>query len=132
MNHFELVQKKFAIIGYSLHYSTQRYHLNARNMTMIVLMVANTLATGVYIFYGAKSFDEFLENIYLTTTLAVDLAMCVINIVLMPKIFKLIENLTLTVNKSEYNVMILQHNSLGIQFRLGLFLNRTFNEIFNQ
>lgn len=93
---------------------------------MIVLMVANTLAAGAYIFCGAQSFDEYLENIYLTTSLAVALAMFVINIVMMPKIFKLIENLTHTVNKSEYSNLILQLNSFEFHFRHGLsFLKRT-------
>lgn len=60
------------------------------------------LATSAYIYYEAESFDEYLQDIYLTVSLAVASIMFIINIVLMPKVFKLIENLKETINKSKH------------------------------
>lgn len=102
MKSFELIQGKFAVVGYSLNNSNRQYNLNARNVIIIILMVINMLATSAYIYYEAESFDEYLQDIYLTVSLAVASIMFIINIVLMPKVFKLIENLKETINKSKH------------------------------
>lgn len=78
---------------------------------MLILMVVNVLATGAYFFHGAESFDEYLQDIYLTVSLVVTLTMLIIKIVLMPKVFKLIENLNGTIDESEYTLYTCQIRS---------------------
>lgn len=107
MKLFESLQKYFVILGYSLHYSRQKYHLNVRNGTVIVLLSLDLLANGAYIFYGVKSFAEYLQTIYSISTLAFALTISSIAIVLMPKVFVLIENLEQTIDKSKY---LTRHN----------------------
>lgn len=101
MKLFVLIQKNLAAAGFSFHYSTQKYHLNARNAAVVVILSMNMVTSGAYVFYGAESFDEYLENILITFTLAAALTIFIIVIVLMPKIFLLIDNLEQTINKSK-------------------------------
>lgn len=75
-------------------------------MIVIVLISTFTLANGVYIIYGTESFAQYLQNIYITSTLAVILIMFVINIGVMPKIFMFIKSLVETINKSKYAVFL--------------------------
>lgn len=101
MKLFESAQKNFAVLGISSYYSTQKYHLNMRNVTVALLVIVDMLANGAYNFYRDRSFAEYLENIYVTTSLAVGLTIFIISIVLMPKIFMVIDSLEQTINKSE-------------------------------
>lgn len=104
MKLFETVQRNFASVGYSLLYSNQKYHLNARNMTVIFLLTINTLANGAYILYNTESFEEYLQDIYVTSTVAMVLVILMIFIALMSNVFKLIENLEQIVEKSMIKV----------------------------
>lgn len=102
MKLLESFQKKFAVVGQSLYYSKQKYHLNVRNVTVVFLMSINLLGNAEYIFYGAESFAEYLQYIYVASSLAFGLIVFIIAIVLMPETFMLIDNFEQIINKSEY------------------------------
>lgn len=105
MKLFESARKNFEVVGYNLHYSNQKYHLNARNMTMLFLMAINTLANGAYVVCRTESFAEYLQDIYVTSSVATALVFFIIEVIMMPELFTFIENLEQIVNKSMYTVL---------------------------
>lgn len=98
MKFFRKIQKNFAILGIS----TNQPRINGKTLTMCLILGTGLISSAVFLIYEADSFQEYTNNLYITTALMVCFTYYLIMIFNMENYTKLIRNVRNYIEKSEW------------------------------
>ena len=99
---FDTVKSHFTVMGVNSVQAKRKNPLNFKNVTVILMTSIEGTLSGIFVFCEANSFREYVESIFVFSTIFI------VNIVFlhfiwnMSKVFELMNNIEKTVNKSKY------------------------------
>lgn len=94
-------QKYCEMIGVSAHQSTQKYPLNFKNVAFFIILHVATISAAAFILYDAKSFKDYTNSMYPTTSWIAVTLDTYIFIFRMDKIFEFIDHYENVIEKRE-------------------------------
>lgn len=94
----QVVQRKFELLGICSNQS----RLNGSYVMTWLVYVIGTASSTVFLIHGASSFQEYTNNLYMTTALWVGYIYFTIMFFKMEKLFILIDNVEKVLDKSEW------------------------------
>lgn len=113
MDTIKTIRKQFAIIGIGDNdKSSCFYPINGKNSVILLLYFIDLIINGVYFVHGADSFQKYVNSTFTCSTIVVGVAICVLCIGRMPKIFEFFKNLEETIGNSEHCSSIFNWNPL--------------------
>ena len=93
MRIFRLVQHSFAFLGLELNQSTaQKYSINEKNMLSLSILCIALTSSCAYIFFDAKTFQEYAISVYIASTFLLGAACFTICVWKKQPLFKLIDS----------------------------------------
>lgn len=96
----QAIQKKFEILGIGLNQS----RFNGKVMGTYLIYVIGITFSAMFLICEANNFQEYTDNLYITTALAGGFFSFTNMILKMNQLFTLIDNIEKTLGKSEYNI----------------------------
>lgn len=102
MKIFQIFQNNVLLLGISRYYSNQKYLLNRRNMSILVIHGAAIASNFVYLYHVATTFNEYADAVYICVAKVDTAAILVIFIMRMRKIFDCLNRLENITNDSEF------------------------------
>lgn len=98
MNVFQAVQKNFGILGICRNQS----RFNGRSLMVCLTSGLGTIVSALFLIYDANSFQQYTDNLYITSALAVGF-FCISNLILkVNDLFALIDEIETTLDQSKY------------------------------
>lgn len=98
---FRIIQTKFGILGVTLAQSMQELPFN-RRIILVYFIHGNALASGVtFLLKKANTFEEYTNNIYMTSASAMIMFCYTIVVSRMAKLFEFINEAEKTVDQGE-------------------------------
>lgn len=76
-----------------------------KNVVVFLITCAQSTLAGIFVFYEADSFREYVESVFVFSTLVVVSVTFFAFIWITAKMFKLMNNIETTVNKSEWSLL---------------------------
>lgn len=99
----ETIRKRFAIIGADSNQSTTRmYPFNVKNSVVLLMFVIDLIINDGYFFYGAVSFQEYVNSSFDCSTCFIGTMVFAIIIWKMVKIIIFLKNLSKIIEKRKY------------------------------
>lgn len=102
MEVIKIIRKQFAMIGIVSDQSTIMYPFNAINLMVLFMFVIDLIINGVYFFYGAENFQEFVNSAFACSALIVSAMAFATLIWEMAKIYEFLKNLEKTIENREF------------------------------
>lgn len=103
MKVIEAIRRQFAMIGIVPEQSTMSYPFNAINIMVLLMFVIDLVINGVYCFYGAANFREYVNSAFACSALTVSMMAFATLIWEMAKVYQFLANLEKTIKSREYN-----------------------------
>lgn len=97
MKILQTVQKKYAILGICSNQSK----CNRKSVLMCLIYSLGCTLSALFLFYEANSFQEYTNNIYITSALAMCVTFFAIVVVKMRKLFEMIDNMEKSIDESK-------------------------------
>lgn len=72
MKIFLSIQRYFSHLGVRNDQLKKTHPFNSRNVIVAFSFILCLISNSVYLLYGASTFDEYIESVYLTSTALVD------------------------------------------------------------
>lgn len=101
MELFKVTKEKCSILGLSAHQSNQKYPFNSKNLVTIVVLYTGAFLAAMNLLWGASTFQEFTESIYITSTLFATALNYTTHVYKMKMIFKFLEDFENFINSSK-------------------------------
>lgn len=101
MKLFQTIQRKFAILGISPDQSIQNCPFNQEIILVYIIYGSACIMSNVYLFHEAQNFEEYTNNIYITTAATMLLFFFTIIINKMANLFEFIDNVEKLIDSSE-------------------------------
>lgn len=117
--YFKSIEKTLVNMGIDRHQAPEKSRINGKNCIILALLALNIILSFKFLFSNEKTFEEFSECVYNTTTLMIDfevISECIRNV---PKINDLIMNFKNTIQKRKFKMCRFQ------------IVGHNFSEIFN-
>lgn len=101
MKLFQIIRKKFAVLGISPANSIQKYPLNPKLVLVYFIYGATWSSSALFLYRKANTFEEYTNNIYVTSATAMIIITYTVVVTKMSKFFTYINNYGQTVERSE-------------------------------
>lgn len=98
MKLFQECQRNFAILGINSH---QRMSVNGRILITYLVFCVGLFAIAVYFIFEANTFQEYSNNAYIGTAMAIGVTVFTYIVLKTPELFKVIHNCEEVFEKSE-------------------------------
>lgn len=103
---FESVQNNFELLGISSHRANQNHFLDVKFWMILLQFGVVLISYMCYIFYEAKTFEEYTSTMYSILTLLTTALHFLMHQWKMRNLFKFIVNFENFINKSEYKIRV--------------------------
>lgn len=101
MHILESIRNKLQIIGMATYQSIQKYPINTRNLTSLLLHGINVVCNVGFLIYGTKDLMEFTDSLFLTITAILTTSIFINLNWKMRPLFEFIDRLEDTVDRSK-------------------------------
>lgn len=98
---FDSIKSNFAIVGANSLQSNGQNPFNLKNVMIILIINVQATLCGIFVFYEANSFREYVESVFAFSTVIVIHIVFPVFIWKIPKMFELMNNIEKIVNKSK-------------------------------
>lgn len=98
MNVFQQLRKDFAVFGIA----TQQHPFNWRNLVALFIFSSAIISNGVHILFEAKTFEEYVESIFLATAIITDTISFLYIVSIMQQFFNWMNESEKVINASEF------------------------------
>src|ERR1044071_4785657 len=99
---FEISQKYFATIGITSNLTSKSYPFNGIVLFGFLMLCVNIYCTSMFIIFGAKTFAEYTQSVYVTTLLTLVIFCLLIITLKVNNLFEFINKSDDIVNTSKY------------------------------
>lgn len=93
MKTFDSIREYFAIAGFDSPQSIREDLLKIENILSFLLFSLSAFSSGVYVYYEASNFEEYIDAIYMLSGLTVILFIFINLFWEMPNLYKFIDHL---------------------------------------
>lgn len=93
MKTFDLIRNNFAIAGLDSPQSTREDLLKIKNILSFLLFALSAFSSGVYVYYDASNFEEYIDAVFMLTGLSITLFIFANLLWDMPTLYKFIDHL---------------------------------------
>lgn len=109
MKIFDILRNDFATVGIKLPQSLDKYSsFNAKNLINFLFLNLNIFSVFIHIFYDGHTFNDFVDSVYRCIGVVVTAVALMSFVQQTPALFQLIDNLDRAVDKSKFNIWIVQ------------------------
>lgn len=91
MKLFQIIQSKFAVLGITQTQSIQKQPFNQKILLAYFIYCFGWISSAVFLFQRANTFEEYTNNIYVTSATAIIIFCFTVVVLKMSKLFGLIE-----------------------------------------
>lgn len=112
MKLIRFILSKFTSVGIASNQSTIKWHINRRVIVVYSIYGCALTMSAAYLYYDANTFEEYTNNIYITTAFSVIIFIFTIFVLNMTKLFELVDNFGQLVERGEqcgFNVCSAKH-----------------------
>lgn len=107
MEVIEILRRQFAMIGILSDQSTMSHPINLLNLMFLLMLFIDLIINGVYCFYGADNFQDYVNSAFTCSAVSVGIMAYVTLILEMGKVHEFLENLEKSINNREYNDLLI-------------------------
>lgn len=93
MKLFRIIQKNFAILGITSAQSIQKHPFNRQIVLLYSIYGSTWISSVLFLFQKANTFEEYTNNIYITSAAAIVMFSFTIIVFKMSKLFEFVNNL---------------------------------------
>lgn len=101
MKTFDSIKNYFKILGIISRQSTRKDLLNIQNVAFFIVIAMDLLSSIAFGYYEANSFEEYVDSFYATSSAFVCFYSYGVLFWEMPKLYRFINALEATINKSK-------------------------------
>ena len=101
MKTFDSIKNCFTVLGFDSHQSTRKDLLKFKNIISLLLIFIDMILTSVYVYYEASNFEEYVDSIYLLSSMILAFSVFSILIWQIPNHFIFINHLESIITKSK-------------------------------
>lgn len=101
MELFKSIREHFAIVGISSFHAHQKHLLNAKNVTVTIILGLTFIVKSMYLVHLAETFFEFTAGFYVVSAIVAVTLGFEVFIWKMPSVFQLIDKFEEAINGSK-------------------------------
>lgn len=103
MKLFQIIQKKFAFFGITSTQSIEAHPFNEKILLVYVVYGSTWISSVLFLVRRASTFEEYTNNIYITTATAMIIFCFTVVVLRMPKLFEFINKCERLTERGEEN-----------------------------
>lgn len=116
MKMFQAIREHYAYMGVTPLENRAQSVLNKNNMITLIILFQGLITTNVYLFFGAKTFNEYVDSFWVSCSTTLACVNFVILILQTPNVFDFMDEFEVIIQKrksiSKISLKILSKNTM--------------------